>query len=67
METSGNIGFMILGAVVVLIFSFVRFILHEEWIWVPKAQNYGPTWYFILMGVLIFGCGLIGLLRQKKQ
>jgi hypothetical protein len=57
---------MIFGTAVALIFSFIRFVLHEQWIWVPKAQNWGPTWYFILVGAVFFSVGLVGMLRHEK-
>jgi hypothetical protein len=66
MERPGSFGMMVLGAATALIFSFARFILHDEWVWVPKAENWGPTWYFILVGTVFFAVGLFDLLRQKK-
>jgi hypothetical protein len=67
MERSGSMGLMVIGAAIALIFSFVRFALHDELVWVPKAQNWGPTWYFILVGTVFFAVGLFGLLRDKRQ
>jgi hypothetical protein len=63
---TGNIFFMVFGTVVALICLFIRFILHEQWIWVPKVQNWGPTWYFILVGAVFFSVGLVGMLRREK-
>ena len=60
-------GLMVIGAAIALVFSFIRFVLHDAMIFVPKAQNYGPTWYFILVGVVFFIVGLVDLLRQKRD